>query len=215
MRVQLGDHVRTRDGQDVGAIDRLIFDPESGEVRSVVVCKGFILPDDATNPLETMHPGPEGSVRLTYTAGEVERLPRFVEAEYTAPPVGWVPPFGYPPTGLLWPVQPPLPGPASTAPEMEGLPREVVELLERRARATAVIAEGSEVVSRDGEKVGAIHRVTVDTESGEVTGLVVRRGFLLSEDLELPPSVVASVGDGAVYLLLDRAEIDRLAPGRR
>ena len=44
MRVELGARVRTTDGKDVGAIDRLIVDPGNNEIKTAVIHKGMILP---------------------------------------------------------------------------------------------------------------------------------------------------------------------------
>ncbi len=52
-----------------------------------------------------------------------------------------------------------------------------------------------------------------DADTGEVTGLVVRKGVLFTEDVELPAALVASADDGVIYL---RAHKDLVAArGRR
>ena len=50
MRVELGSTVRTSDGKDIGRIDKLVLDPDTGQVKSVVVRKGVILHDDVEIP---------------------------------------------------------------------------------------------------------------------------------------------------------------------
>ncbi len=42
MRTELGVHVRTSDGQDVGTIEWLILDPASRRVKAAVLRKGVV-----------------------------------------------------------------------------------------------------------------------------------------------------------------------------
>lgn len=43
------------------------------------------------------------------------------------------------------------------------------------------------------------------------TSLVVRKGSLFTEDVELPGASIESVDDGRVYLILSKAEVERAA----
>src|SRR5438067_9180068 len=105
MRVELGARVRTTDGKDVGTIDRLIVDPGNNEIKAAVIRKGVILPRDVEVPLSALEPGPDGTIRLAYTADQVDQLPEFFEGNYTAtPPAGYMPPAGYPIGGIYWPM---------------------------------------------------------------------------------------------------------------
>ena len=219
MRVELGAHVRTSDGKDVGTIEKLIVDPRDGDVVEAVVRKGFFLPDDVRIPVEAMEAGRGGEVHLTYTADQVEELPKFVEAEYTSPTFGYRSPYGYPATGLLWPAAYPCP---ATAPAYEGygVGSPVGEGAGPRGtpdRTSAVIDEGSDVMSRDGEKVGEVETVVFDTQTGQPTRFVVRKGFLFTKDLELPASAIESIADDVVTLNLDKDQVERAAapPARR
>jgi uncharacterized protein YrrD len=219
MRIQLGDEVRTRDGKDAGKIDKLIFDPASHDVKAAVVRKGFFLPDDVEIPLERLQVEREGVVRLDCSAEQVDDLPRFYEASYTTtPPVDYTSTYDFPVGGVLWPVggigtypivgdprlgnpmPPPVPGPSTAD-------RDRADAHYRQDIENAIIDEGSEVRSREGEKVGEIHSVAFDSASGRPTSFVVRKGFLFNEDLELPAETIASVDNGVVHLSLDKEQV--------
>jgi uncharacterized protein YrrD len=197
MRIELGAHVRTSDDQDVGAVDRLILDPESHTVKAVVIRKGLLLARDVAIPLEAMTIGERGDIRLDYTADQVDEMPEFIEADYVTPPLEYVPRTGYPATGLYWPT-------AYGVPEL-GAPS-ADEALYRQNLENAVVGEGSDVLSKDGEMLGQIHRLTFDEDTGRLIGIVVRQGLIFTEDVELPASLVASVDDGMIYLTLNAAE---------
>ncbi len=207
MSIQLGAHVRTSDDKDVGSIERLIVDPASGEVKAAVIRKGLLRTEDIQIPLSALQERPEGDVRLSYTADQVKELPRFHEPDYTAPPAAYASPLGYPAAALLWPVDYLSPAPTADA-ARPGL-AESDEVLRQRGvnPDNVVIAQGSDVISRDGEKVGEIHSVAVDATTGRPTKIVVRKGFLFTEDVELPAAAIDHVSEGLVYLTVDKDQI--------
>ena len=214
MRVELGARVQTTDGKDVGTIDRLIVDPGNNEIKAAVIHKGMILPRDVEVPLSALELGPDGSIRLTYTADQVDHLPEFFESNYTAtPPAGYVPPTDYPMGGIYWPIgfgyfgAPQVPA-TDVSTGSSALDREARAALERQDLENAVIGEGSDVVDRDGEKVGDVARLVFDPDGKHVTRFVVRKGFIFTEDRELPASVVDRVDDGVIYLRVSKQELN-------
>ena len=214
MRVELGARVRTADGKDVGTIDRLIIDPSNNEIKAAVIHKGMILSRDVEVPLSAIEPGPDGSVRLTYTADQVDQLPEFFDSNYTATPPAWyVPPADYPAAGIYWPIgygvvaTPPLPE-TDVSSGSAALDREARETLERQDLENAVIGEGSDVVDRDGEKVGEVARLVFDPDGHRLTSFVVRKGFIFTEDRELPASAITHIDDGVLYLRVSKHELN-------
>ena len=226
MHVELGAHVLTSDGQDVGKIEKLVVDPESGAVRLVVLRKGLVLARDVEVRVEELQADPDGRVRLSYTAEQVDRLPEFVESEYTAPTAGYRSPHGYPADGLVWPsgyapagvptagLEPARPAPVTDVPD-RATAAEIDDFQLNRDLTNAVIEAGDAVMSRDGDKVGEVHSVTVDLETRRPTRLVVRKGFLFTSDVELPGTAIDGVDDGKVYLTLSKAEVEGAASEHR
>lgn len=206
MQVELGAKVNTADGKELGTIDKLILEPESGEVKAIVVQKGLLFTRDVEIPLEGIAGQEAGRVRLHATSEQVDDLPRFMEGSYTTPPPGRIAEYeaayGYPSAAFLWPAR----GAAAPAPSAYGdealgdVGDEVRSLHGKQDRANAVIEVGSEVRSRDGEKVGTVRRVVFDTSDGTPTAIVVREGFLFTEDVELPASLISGADDGVIYL---------------
>ena len=214
MRVEVGARVRTTDGKDVGTIDRLIVDSSNNEIKAAVIRKGMILPRDVEVPLSTLELGSDGSIRLTYTADQVDQLPEFFERNYTATsPAEYVPPADYPTGGIYWPIgygffaTPPRPE-RDVSTGSVALDREANEALERQDLENAVIGEGSDVVDHDGAKVGDIARLVFDADGHQLTSFVVRKGFIFTEDRELPALVVNRVDDGVIYLRVAKQELN-------
>jgi sporulation protein YlmC with PRC-barrel domain len=198
----------------VGTIDRLIVDPGNNEIKAAVLREGMILPRDVEVPLSTFELGPDGSIRLSYTADQVDQLAEFFESNYTAtPPAGYVPPADYPISGIYWPIgygffaTPPLPE-TDVSTGSVALDREAREALERQDLENAVIGEGSDVVDRDGQKVGEVAQLVFDLDDNRLTSVIVRKGFIFSQDRELPALVVNRVDDGVIHLRVAQQELN-------
>ena len=74
--------------------------------------------------------------------------------------------------------------------------------------SNAIVQEGSTVKSRDGEKLGEVHRLVFDPQTGRPTMLVIRKGFLFTEDVEIPAGLISSVDDDVVYLDVRHDEVE-------
>jgi len=222
MRVELGARVLTSDGEGVGKIEKLVIDPETGAASLAMLRKGTLLTKDIEVRVEELQPGEDGTIRVRYTAEQVDRLPEFVEGSYTQATAGYSSPLGYPADGLVWPsgyapagvptagYEEAHPAPSPDVPD-RATAAEIDDLQLNRDLTNAVIGAGDAVLSRDGEKVGEVHSVTLDTQSRHPTRLVVRKGFLFTTDVDLPGSAIDGIEDGKVYLKLTKAEVERAA----
>src|SRR5579884_1165621 len=215
MDVELGSHVFTRVGKDLGAVDKLVVDPRTGTVKAVAVRRGFILHHDVEVNVEDLAVGPGGRLAVACDADEADHLPPFEEANYTTAPVEYERPAGWPFAAIAWPVgyggtvgpmADPVVGGDAADPRVR---EEVASALLAADLENAVVGEGSDVKDRDGEKVGDVARLGFDPASGRLEKLVVRRGFLGTEEVEVPANLVDSVGDGVVYL---RVTADQVSP---
>jgi sporulation protein YlmC with PRC-barrel domain len=206
MRVDLGAEVRTTDGQVVGKIKHLIMEPATSNVRSVVIEKGFLLPDDVEVTLDRLHYGVDERIELNCTKEEYDRLPRFDRSKYTDRPPANVVLAGFPPVGILWNNASGFP--AGTYPTLldgdaaEDDPDLTSEsVMSTNGHATpAVIEKGSSVYSSDEHLIGEVHEVTFDVSSGRPLVLIVRSGLILHKDTQVPADCISEVSDGEVRL---------------
>jgi len=213
MQVALGAKVETADGKQIGTIDKLILEPDSSDVHTVVVKKGFLFPDDIEIDLDAIVGQQDGVVQIRYTERQLGDLPRFSEDSYTTPPpertAAYADRFDYPETAFLWPAR----GAASADADLYG--RDAVGDVGDEVRvmhleqdvSNAVIEVGSDVRSRDDKSVGKVHRVLFDPTNGRPTALVIRKGMLFTEDVELSADLIASIDDQVVYLNVNAAEV--------
>ncbi len=205
MDIQLDAPVVSRDGADLGKIDKVIFDPQSGQTKSIVVRKGMILARDVAIPTEHIRVAAPTRVELDMSKQEIEALPDFVEADYSWPPQNWVAPYAWPAGAVLWPMAYPAATPVS------GPADEELERARQRDMQNAIIGHGAEVVAIDGEKVGSVENMMVDPATHKPSRVILRRGVLFKEDVELPGDWVSSVDDEKVVLNVDKVTVEQLA----
>ncbi|HLQ33045.1 MAG TPA: PRC-barrel domain-containing protein [Chloroflexota bacterium] len=205
MDIQLDAPVVSRDGADLGKIEKVIFDPQSGQTKSIVVRKGMILARDVAIPTEHIRVAAPTRVELDMSKQEIEALPDFVEADYSWPPQNWVAPYAWPAGAVLWPMAYPATTPVSWPADEE------LERARQRDMQNAIIGHGAEVVAIDGEKVGSVENMMVDPATHKPSRVILRRGVLFKEDVELPGDWVSSVDDEKVVLNVDKVTVEQLA----
>mgnify|MGYP000114961104 CR=1 FL=1 len=227
MQIELGKPVVSKDGERVGRVDRIALDYDTREVEQIIVHQGVLLTRDRIVDRDLIERvEDDGTVRLAITAEEVERLPEFVEAEFVrpteedlrslpsvlpgvpgaaGPAILWAPPADRQP-GVERPYQEfdpargPLFGPA-VAPDTP------LEARSNLPEDTLLIGRGTDVLDREGEKLGRVEEVETN-EDGEVVAFVVRAGLLLHHDIRVPIDWVSSVTSEEVHLRLSAQEIE-------
>lgn len=218
MELELGQHILSSDGQDIGTIKHLVLDSATGRVKTFVVEKGMFLPDDIEIPLSVVQERGEDGLTLRTTAEQSLHLPRFEEGQYrSVSPRNAETQTDYPVGGLFWPIGYPPPPASSTGiplfiPAVDGQiaaepSSEQQERLQRLDESNAVVSAGDEIFSQDMEKVGEVESIAFDSATGRPTRLVVRQGWLFHTDWEMPADSIASVDDGVVYLSQDKARL--------
>ena len=208
MDVSLGLHVYTSDGEDAGKIDRLILDPETNRVKSIVVHKGLLLSRDAEIPLDDLQMSEDGIVHLALSSRQLDRLPQFYEEEYMTPASSYIPPVPSLVDPLYIPTSTPLPpveplATTATGPGDEAGAAQAAMF--SQDLANAVVGVDSAVVARDGEQVGHVHDLIFHPETGVLESIVVKHGLLFTSDQTLSAELIDSIDDGVIYLKIDAA----------
>jgi uncharacterized protein YrrD len=72
------------------------------------------------------------------------------------------------------------------------------------------LKEDAKVVTADGQTVGHVDRVVMDPRTKEVTHVVVRKGWLFTEDKVVPIDLITGVVDDQVQLREGAGDLERL-----
>ena len=70
--------------------------------------------------------------------------------------------------------------------------------------------EGTHVYTSDGKDVGSVERVILDPDSNEVSGIVVRHGWLFSEDKVVPIRLIENAREDRVVLRQSKHDLQQL-----
>lgn len=217
-----GTSVFTFDGEEVGKINRIILDPATNEVTHLVVQKGWLFSEDKVVPFELVSSATEDKVVLSKDIDDVNQLPPFEESHFIrtpdadldetfrdrmvegdvnrsgtpgysfAPAYYWYPPYGYVgyPVGYYgWP-------PMET---VRNIPEDTIPL-----------KEGTDVISSDGEHIGDVERLFVDTGSNKATHFVISQGVFFPDRKLVPAHWVKSVGEEKVHLAVSAKVLESL-----
>lgn len=232
MQVKLGATVVSSDGQNIGAVDRLVIDPVSRQLLSMVVRQGRWLTEERIIGRQFVDDiGVNGSVRITLPADKVDTLPQFAKAQFITPQANW--------DSVLYPrvgsgnmaglgisssfaatssvVKASGPGGGS----ISDLPGDLIgaggygqvnfEQISNLPSDALLIDSGTDVLDRDEKKVGEIDDFTYNA-AGEITGFRVRGGLFGRRRMAIPVSAVAGASLKRVRLNIPLAEIEHVAP---
>jgi len=215
MRINLGTKVVTADGKDVGKIDRLIVDPRTDRMQEFVVRKGFFIEHDIVIPIGAVdeRASDDEAIHLLLTEDKVKELPEFVETTYVAAADGMYPGLAGDPMmgGVLWPA--PIYEPADAPVAASGSTVVAPGMLEDRLResrpGSVFLSTGTDVKTRDGEKIGTVDELVVDPKRGKVTEVIVKKGLIHHKEIRIPTQFIDEIDDDAVYVALDKERLER------
>jgi|SRR5438105_7439195 len=199
MQIQLGAHVRTSDGHRLGEIKRVVWDPETNEVRDFVVSTGGLIGHDVLISREVIERASVGTdeIAVDLTKDELNGLEHYADANFAPPPYGWMAPasYTYPIASYLFPMDPAaVPLAAPTNDDAASRPR----------RPT--IKKGMPVKDPEGKTVGQVTEVRIDDMTGELRSIVVEEqgaaGIANASTFEVPADHF-DVGAGEIQLMAD------------
>jgi uncharacterized protein YrrD len=215
MRFTNDQPIFTPHGDKVGHVNRVIIDPRTTEVTHIVVRKGFLFSEDKVLPIKLVESTTPERVIVKISEDDIERLPDFEETHYVSirqqpadtedeavnspehvRSVYWYPPAGTDYTTFSgYPLHHPF----------------VIEQLDRNIPDNTVpLHEGSNVYSHDGDHVGNVEQVIIDTETNQASHLLVSDGLLFKEKKMIPMTWVDNIQESEVQLATDSRLLEAL-----
>lgn len=227
--------VYTADGQEVGAIDRVVINPATTEVSHVVVRQGWLFTEDKVVPTAWIDQATGEQVRLRADIDSLDELPPFEETHYlpyddasradggnatadanrSAYTGGYARPYyPYPALGAAWP--------GYYGYGAYGYPMGyyaagtyadqpyTVETERNIPEGAIALQQGATVVDKHGDQVGTVARVFTDDETQQVTHLLIAEGWLFKEKHLVPTYWISEATDEEVQLKVDADFLKRL-----
>jgi uncharacterized protein YrrD len=210
MDLNKGASVHTTDGRAAGHIERVVLDPKTKEVTDVVVRKGLLFTRDKVVPIADIHAEPDQPLVIQLSADKLDELPDYEETKYIvadedhladkpvkrpdrlAPAVYWYPPY------LESPMMP-APAPSVIKTVQVNIPT-----------GTVAVKEGALVLTRDEKHAGTVEKVLTDTQTSQVTHLLISTGTIQKEKRLVPVAWIDSMDDKEVRLTVGSAVVEKL-----
>lgn len=214
-QLELGQEVFASDGEKVGTVDRLVINPQTRTVEQLIVHSGFFTREDKLIDTGFIANVDARGVHLNATGDDVHGFPVFAEERFAVashedhadagmviPNAGgtgqllYDAPFtgrGYPESGSFFdpaPLDPPPVETTSNVPETD-----------------VIVSDGTDVIGSDGDKVGTVSDVTLDTD-GRLESFVVKAGMLFKHDVRIGADQVAEIGSRHVRLNVTADQAD-------
>jgi uncharacterized protein YrrD len=189
--------VFTAHDEQVGQIDRVVIDPRTKEITHVVVRKGWLFTEDKVVPIEMIGGATQERVTLSQDVSDLQNLPDFEETHYL--PLNEA---GVPRTSTT---------PKHYVPRTYWYPQ-VVETEQHIPEGTIALKEGAKVITAEGDQVGNIEELVIDSTTGRVTHLVISQGLLFKERKLVPSDWINTVEEDEVHLVVRSGTLNSLHP---
>jgi sporulation protein YlmC with PRC-barrel domain len=173
MKLDLGNHVFSSDGRNVGKVDRIILETSHMTVREFVVHKGFLFGHDRFITTKLVDRIDEnGDVHLTVPFEQAQELPEFVKDQHYPVIVG------------------------------EGNPGARVVIMSRPGsipKDAVVLSHRTEAYDSNDHYLGYLDKVEYD-ENARVTHIIVEAGSMMLTTLRVPVAVIGTVRHDRITL---------------
>ena len=195
----IGAQVHCQDG-NCGRLAKVVVDPETQQVTNLIVEAGFLLKRARVFPIAVVETTTVEGIYLSIVSADLSNYPEYREVEHERPASGAEAPFTA--SGAI------LPGGMA-------LPEQSVPLVREKVREglssedLTLVAQGTPLKNQEGV-FGKVDHVIVDADSKEITGLVVRHGFVFPELLNLPVSLIEYVGEKSIFVSATNEELQKL-----
>ncbi|HLJ66353.1 MAG TPA: PRC-barrel domain-containing protein [Chloroflexota bacterium] len=201
MEIQVGADVRRGDGERLGSIRGLVYDPATEEVTSLLVERAGLLGGEAIVPIGVVESADVEAVILDISRDQFDEMRRVVDRN-VAPPPTRDDDEPDPDDGL--PDAPPV-GAATGVESIAFTP--IIEESVPMPSSDEIIGPDTTVWASDGE-IGQVRAVWVDEQTRRIQALLIERGVIFHTDQEIRMEWVASVKPETIVLNVPKSEVE-------
>jgi uncharacterized protein YrrD len=201
--------------QKVGSVARLVADASDSHITDVVVDRG-LLHGAKLVPLEDVESVADTRVQLNLTHDQFIAADGFTDERFKEPEDDWSAPPGYYTQDFLLDIAVDEGGVAGYGTSGKPGPFAPSPADPRTHLLRPSVKEGTAVRVASGEKVGEIQQVRFHPDDGRLDEIVLKRGLLGREHVEIPLDWVEGLDGEALVLRVTAAEVHALsnrAPG--
>ncbi len=206
MEFRFGADIRGRDGDSLGTFQRLIYDPGTRQVVSLVATESGIGERQVIVPIGSVADSDDEAVTVEFSAQQFAGLEDYVaSARNIAPPPDV---DNIDDDQITDPIDIPDVAPVGAATGIESIAfTPVIEETTNVSGMYQVLDSGTSVWATDGD-VGQLRAVEVSDETDRISAIVFGGGGNVAGSIEVPADRVASVQTGTIILNVARAAFE-------
>jgi nucleotide-binding universal stress UspA family protein/uncharacterized protein YrrD len=214
MDISIGADVVGKEGK-LGEVHRIVVDARTDTITDLVVKHGRFFGTERILPLGQVSRVEGGVIHVDLDEKSFEALDGYSDDRLRAPDPSYVGPPGFRNEDFLMDVtvaEGPTIGLAGGPTPVLGYPSGEQITPDDTVRPT--VDPGDNVLDSTGEKVGEVHSISFDTQTGAPTHLVIRSGFLFHHDTEVPGSYIKEIEDDGILLNVTKSDLEKLKEAR-
>jgi uncharacterized protein YrrD len=204
MEFHFGAQVQRSDGERLGELTRVVYDPDSREIDYLVAQSAHMGEREVKIPLEAVELTDDETVQVALTENEFETLEEYSFSHNVAPPPDrdfadideeeLAPGTESPPVGAATGIE-----------SIAFIP--IVEEDVYIPVGDGVIDRSTEVWATDG-LVGNARAVATDDGTRRIRDILVRHGTIFTHEITVPAECIEAIRTGAVVLNVERSFVD-------
>jgi uncharacterized protein YrrD len=203
----IGAQVVCQNGK-CGKLSKIAVDPETWEVRDLIVEEGFLLKRARVFPISLVESATPDEICLALDAEELPNYREYEEDQYESLANGME---GVP---LSRPEVPPHEAAMQVVNTYNETGTETIPLVREKIRKGVdsdleLVEHGTPVIGIDGE-MGKLDRVITDSDTGKVTHLVMRHGFLSADHTLIPVTLVEHIGENGIGVKASKEGLEEI-----
>jgi uncharacterized protein YrrD len=197
--LNIGARVHYRDSL-AGKLVRVVVDPADLRVTDLIVEAGHLLKHARVFPVVKVEHTDANNIYMSINSLEVGNYPEYMEKEFERPAAGWEHPQ-YEIDYVLFPGH-----------GMTYAPTPLVKEKLRQGISTEleVVKQGTPIINHEGA-IGKLDQVIADSGTNEITFLVMTRGLVFPDRVNIPVFLVESVSEEGIFVNINEDELDLLA----
>jgi uncharacterized protein YrrD len=196
--------VEQRDGDTLGHLQAVVCDPETREVRDLVIEGARWGEGPVLVPIGAVDSADDDAVIVALTDEQYDNLDTFASISNVAPPPVADNSADLEEEPIDLPDVPPV-GAATGVESIAFTP--VIEEVPHIPADDEVLSRAATIYATDGE-LGHVRALTVDDQTRRVTHFLGEHGLIFPHDFDVPIDVVSAIRSETVMLSVSRAEIE-------
>lgn len=205
MIYRLGVDVQRPDGGKLGELHRVVFDPETGEVVSLVVTHNALDGREVVVPVGTVQSADDDALTLAASEEQFDMFDDFDVQRNLAPP----PDAANVTSDLVDdPVDVPDVPPIGAATGVESIAYTPIIQEDINVPTGDQVLDGTTTVWATDREIGHVKEVRASDETSRVTSLVVERGVFFKHDTEVPFDALETVTSDTIVLSVESAALE-------